>query len=208
MVILTQDPSFNALAFSVYDGKDTVYIDNCSYSLGSSVGFEKVFRGCEDLWLQYENKLNSLKEKGIVVEKIFSEIPPPTISYSAGLYALDTYMLDKLSNFYGLKNDVYIIPSSYLSTVHGTNKYKKGDSTHLAKYFMEEVLKDDFKFVIPDNKSAGGRVLKGRMNNDRAESFLFMLRAFVKYDIKGYADKIVSEMSGFGYEAERLLREV
>lgn len=208
MVILTQDPSFNSLAFSLYDGKDTIYIDNSSYSLGTSVGFEKVFRGCEDLWVQYKGKLEKYREMGIQVDSIMSEVPPPTINYSAGLYALDTYILSKLSEFWGIKENVLVIPSSYLSVVHGTNKYKKGDSTSLAKYFMEEVLKNDFTYVIPDSVSETGRIMKGRMNNDKAESFIFMLRAIVKYNIKGYAERIVSEMAGLGYESERILRGV
>jgi hypothetical protein len=64
---------------------------------------------------------------------------------------------------------------------------------------MKEVLKDDIEFVY-----------KGALNNDRAESFLFMIRAFVKWDILELKDKIVNSISGFMSDSEKLLikREV
>lgn len=206
MVILAQDPSFNALAFSLYDGKDTIYVDNSTSKLGEGIGFDKVYNACSDLLMQYETRLSRLGVNDkIFIDKLVSEIPPPVGNFSAGLYALDTYIISNLWKKYDSIKEVYIVPPSYLGTVHGTAKYKKSDSTKLAKYFIDEVLKDDFKIVLPDNISQTGRKTKGTMNNDRAESFLFLLRMFCKYDIKGYRNRIMSEMSGLGYEAEKLL---
>lgn len=206
MVILAQDPSFRALAYSLYDGKDTIYIDNSSYSLGDGIGFSKIYEACDDLFNQYVSRLNSIGVGDkILVDVLASEVPPPVGQFSAGLYALDTYVISNLWRKYESIKEVYVISPSYLGTVHGTAKYSKSDSTKLAKYFINEVLKDDFKIILPDNISASGRKTKGTLNNDRAESFLFLLRMFCKYDIKGYHDRIMSEMRGLGYEAEQLL---
>lgn len=206
MVILAQDPSFNALAFSLYDGVDTIYVDNSSYSLGEGVGFPKIYEACGDLLGQYLGKLDKLGVGDkILIDKVISEIPPPVGNFSAGLYALDTYILSNLWREYSSIKEMYVVSPSYLGTVHGTSRYAKGDSTKLAKYFINEVLKDDFQIVIPDNISAKGRRTKGTINNDRAESFLFLLRMFAKYDIKGCRNKIISEMEGLGYPAEKLL---
>ncbi len=89
-------------------------------------------------------------------------------------------------------------------TVHG-GKYKKSDSTQLAKYFINEILKDDIEIVLQDSISETGRRMKGTINNDKAESFLFLLRAFCKWDVYGTRDKIKMEMGGLGIEAEKLL---
>lgn len=208
MVILAQDPSFNALAFSLYDGENTVYIDNSSYSLGNGIGFNKVFIASMELWKQYEGKLNHFKVGSMLnIDFVFSEIPPPVSNFSAGLFSLDTYILYKLFERYSTVKSIYTIPPSYLSTVHETSRYKKSDSTKLAKYFIKEVLSDYIKVVIPDSVSQNGRVTKGQINNDRAESFLFLLRAFSKYNIMGLRNKINSEMKGFGVEVESLLIE-
>jgi len=206
LVILAQDPSFNALAFSLYDGENTVYIDNSSYTLGESIGFNKVFVASMDLWEQYKKRLEHFRVgNGINIDVIFSEIPPPVANFAAGLFALDTFILYQLFRSYSTIRNVYTIPPSYLSTVHETSKYKKSDSTKLAKYFIQDVLSDYIKVVVPDNVSSSGRRTKGQINNDRAESFLFLLRAFSKYDIMGLRNKINSEMKGFGVEVESLL---
>lgn len=200
--ILAVDPSYNHLAFSVYDGEDTIHLDLCSYPLGEGIGFEKVFLAVDSLWKEFSDKLRALN---IDFDTVISEIPPPVGNFAAGLYGLDVYLLHSLWNTFSSIKELYVVPPSYLSHVHGTSKYQKSDSTRLAKYFITEVLKDDFKIVIPDNVSEKGRRTKGTVNNDKAESYLFLLRAFSKFDVKGLSNKIVTEMSGLGYEAERLL---
>lgn len=206
MVILTMDPSYNACAFSLYDGEDTIYIDNSSYSLGEKIGFEKIFTATHDIWRQHKEKMDSLGVGDkILIDRMISEIPPPTAQFSAGLFALDTFILSKMWETYNSIKEIMVVPSSFLGTVHNTNRYTKSDSTKLAKYFINEVFPNEFKIVIPDNVSDKGRRTKGTLNNDRAESFLFMLRAFVKYDIHGLGTKIKTEMQGLGYEGERIL---
>jgi len=59
---------------------------------------------------------------------------------------------------------------------------------------------------IPDSVSAKGRVSKGRLNNDKAESFIFLLRLMVRLNINGLASKIKSEVEGLSHEGEKLLR--
>ena len=154
----------------------------------------------------YQNRLDMLGVgTDIKVDVYASEVPPPVGNFSAGLYALDKYTISNIFSKYDTIKEVYMIPPNYLCTIHGTSKYKKSDSTALANYFINEILKNDFNVVFPDSISESGRRMKGRLNNDRAESFLFMLRMFAKYDIKGYKNKIVSEIGGLGYEAEKLL---
>lgn len=196
LVILAQDPSFAKLAFSLYDGEGTVYIDNCSFELGDCIGFEKIFNANRDILQQYLTKLT--RDYGvnsrIYIDKIFSEIPPPNGMFSAGLFSLDTYILDKLYGFNKKCSEIYTLPPSFLMTIHNTRKYKKADSTTLARYMIEDILKDKFEFKY-----------KGKLNADRAESFIFLLRAFVKYDIHGSRDLIVNAISGFYSESEKLL---
>jgi hypothetical protein len=195
-VILAQDPSFRKLSFSLYDGKDTIYLDSCHFELGDCIGFEKIFNANRNIMEQYVDKLvNDYKvNTDLFVDKIFSEIPPPNGMFSAGLFSLDTYVLDKLFDLNEKCDEIWTLPPSFLMTVHNSRSYKKGDSTTLAKYMMKDVLGDDFDFQF-----------KGKLNADQAESMFFLLRAFVKYDIKGCKDKIINSISGFYSESEKLL---
>jgi hypothetical protein len=196
LVILAQDPSFSKLAFSLYDGKGNIFIDNCKFSLGDCVGFEKVFNANISIWEQYRSKLENDYgvNKSIWVKKVFSEIPPPTGMFSAGLYSLDTFILDRLFDFNSRCDEVWTLPPSFLMTIHNTRSYKKGDSTVLAKYLINDVLGDRFSYNF-----------SGVLNADRAESFFFLLRAFVKYDIRESRDLIINAISGFFSESEKLL---
>lgn len=207
MNILGIDPSFNALACSLLvEDESIIYIDNASYSLGDKIGFEKVYTACQDLLDQFLAKLRNFGVGSkFNIDKVLSEIPPPVSQFSAGLFALDTFILSNIWREFPSISEIYVVPSSYLSTVHETKNYEKGDSTRLAKYFMNEVLQNDFKVVISENITPTGRHMKGTMNNDRAESYLFLLHMIAKYDIKGLRNKIVEEMQGLGRDAERLL---
>ena len=206
VTIMTIDPSFAHFAITIYDGDKTIYLDMVSFSLGDTVGFEKIYSACHQIWEQLRKKLRGMGVGDkILIDTVFSEVSPPQGSFSPGLYALDVFILSKLFDEFQCIKDIYCISPSYLSLVHGTRKYKKSDSTALARYFMDNVLKTDFEIRIPGNVSKNGRHTKGTLNNDKAESFLFMMRAFSKFDVGGKRDSIISEVSGFGHEAERLL---
>lgn len=208
MVILAIDPSFKALSFSLYDS-DTkkVYIDTVSYPLGTSIGFEKIFDAVHVQWYQLRSKIDEyLKENNISIDIVISEIPPPVGNFSAGLYALDYTILNSLFESYTTIRDLFILSPSFLTKVHGRRGYKKSESTALVKYFIDEVLSDSFDVYIPGSVSAKGRVSKGRLNNDKAESFIFLLRLIVRLNINGLADKIKSEVEGLSHEGEKLLR--
>lgn len=208
MVILAIDPSFKALSFSLYDS-DTkiVYIDTVSYPLGTSIGFEKIFDAVHVQWYQLHNKIDDyLQKNNISIDVVISEIPPPVGNFSAGLYALDYTILNSLFETYTTINDLFILSPSFLTKVHGRRGYKKSESTALVKYFIDEVLSDSFDVYIPDSVSAKGRVSKGRLNNDKAESFIFLLRLMVRLNINGLASKIKSEVEGLSHEGEKLLR--
>lgn len=202
------DPSFKALSTSIFNvDSGKIYINTLSTSLGDCIGFEKIFEATRELRDKQKDYIDSLILDGSIsgIHEIFSEIPPPTAAFSSGLFALDTLILSGLYDTYSTIDKIYSIPPSYVSVIHNTNRYNKSQSTQLAKYFIEEVLKDDIEIVIPDSISDSGRRSKGKMNNDKAESFLFLLRAIVKYDINGWAKKISQEMGGFLHESEKLL---
>nr|DAN56481.1 MAG TPA: HOLLIDAY JUNCTION RESOLVASE [Bacteriophage sp.] len=208
MVILAIDPSFKALSFSLYDS-DTkkVYIDTVSYPLGTSIGFEKIFDAVHVQWYQLHNKIDDyIQKNNISIDVVISEIPPPVGNFSAGLYALDYTILNSLFEKYTTIKDLFILSPSFLTKVHGRRGYKKSESTVLVKYFIDEVLSDSFDVYIPDSVSAKGRVSKGRLNNDKAESFIFLLRLMVRLNINGLASKIKSEVEGLSHEGEKLLR--
>ena len=210
MVILAMDPSFNALSTSILN-TDThkIYVHTISHPLGEGIGFDKIFTASRELREWQSEYIDGLLSDGSIPEitEVFSEVAPPVSQFSSGLYALDTLILSNLFDRYKTVKKVYAIPPSYCSTIHGTNKYSKSESTKLAKYFIEEVLNETYEIVIPDSVSDKGRVTKGRMNNDKAESFLFLLRAIVKYDIDGLAVKLSSIMGGFLHETEKLIAE-
>nr|DAN44518.1 MAG TPA: HOLLIDAY JUNCTION RESOLVASE [Bacteriophage sp.]DAV41825.1 MAG TPA: HOLLIDAY JUNCTION RESOLVASE [Bacteriophage sp.] len=208
MVILAIDPSFKALSFSLYDS-DTkkVYIDTVSYPLGTSIGFEKIFDAVHVQWYQLHNKIDDyIQKNNISIDVVISEIPPPVGNFSAGLYALDYTILNSLFEKYTTIKDLFILSPSFLTKVHGRRGYKKSESTALVKYFIDEVLSDSFDVYIPDSVSDKGRVSKGRLNNDKAESFIFLLRLMVRLNINGLANKIKSEVEGLSHEGEKLLR--
>lgn len=208
MVILAIDPSFKALSFSLFDSNSkSVYIDTVSYPLGTSIGFEKIFDAVHVQWYQLKEKIDTyLKDKSISIDYVVSEIPPPVGNFSAGLYALDYTILNNIFEEYKTVKDLYILSPSFLTKVHGRRGYKKGESTELAKYFIESVLKDYINVRIPNKVSETGRNIKGRLNNDKAESFIFLMRMFVKFNIYNLADTLIKEVDGLKHAGEKLLR--
>ncbi len=149
---------------------------------------------------------NSLKGKSISIDYVVSEIPPPVGNFSAGLYALDYTILNNIFEEYKTVKDLYILSPSFLTKVHGRRGYKKGESTELAKYFIENILENQINVWIPNKVSETGRNIKGRLNNDKAESFIFLMRMFVKFNIYNLADTITKEVDGLKHEGEKLLR--
>lgn len=208
MVILAIDPSFKALSFSLFDSDSKiVYIDTVSYPLGTSIGFEKIFDAVHVQWYQLKEKIDTyLKDKSISIDYVVSEIPPPVGNFSAGLYALDYTILNNIFEEYKTVKDLYILSPSFLTKVHGRRGYKKGESTELAKYFIENILENQINVWIPNKVSETGRNIKGRLNNDKAESFIFLMRMFVKFNIYNLADTLIKEVDGLKHEGEKLLR--
>jgi len=208
MVILAIDPSFKALSFSLFDSNSkSVYIDTVSYPLGTSIGFEKIFDAVHVQWYQLKEKIDTyLKDKSISIDYVVSEIPPPVGNFSAGLYALDYTILNNIFEEYKTVKDLYILSPSFLTKVHGRRGYKKGESTELAKYFIENILENQINVWIPNKVSETGRNIKGRLNNDKAESFIFLMRMFVKFNIYNLADTLIKEVDGLKHAGEKLLR--
>ena len=210
MVIAGIDPSFAALSISILNTEThKVYINTFSEKLGSNIGFDKVYLASRKLWSQLSEYINTLIFNKDIdgIDKVFSEFPPPVASFSSGLFALDNYILSSLFDSYTSIKELYIIPSNYVGVVHGTRKYTKGESTKLANYLINEVISDKIEIIIPDSISEKGRVTRGKMNNDKAESFIFLVRAMVKYNIYDLSKVLVSEMEGLSHEGEKLLIE-
>ena len=194
--IISQDPSFSGLGFSVYDGKDTIYMDRCGVKFNNVIGFDAVYNANIELYDHYSEKLKGYGVGDrLKVDLIYSEIPPPTGIFSAGLFSLDTFIIDRLyNNFLESKGEVYILPPSFLMSIHNKKKYKKSESVVLAKYLLDNVLNDFFSYEH-----------SGRINSDMAESLLFLMRAFCKFNIKGVKDKIIEAIPGYFSEPEVLL---
>lgn len=201
MVILSQDPSFSGLGFSLYrEDKNTIYVRKCSIGLGNSVGFEVVFNKSIEHSDNYISIIDSLLV-GSKIDYVISEIPPPSGTYSAGLFALDTLLLYRIKWLYNPKEMVTLNPS-FLVKIHNTRKYTKKDSITLTNYLMD-ILKDDFTFNIIRDGIKGANAFK--LDDNMAESLLFMFRAFVRYDVKGVGKKIVDAITGFFDESEKVL---
>jgi hypothetical protein len=204
MNLLGIDPSFDHFAYSLYiEDRNKIYVGMVKTELGEKIGFNVTYQGAKDVWEKFKHEFD--KYNLDTDTRVISETPPPVGQFSPGLFLLDGIMLDNIFREYKCVSEIYTLASSYLTSVHG-GKYKKQESTQLAKYIINEVLgSKDFEIVIPDTKSASGRKVKGTLNNDKAESFLFLMRLFCKYDIKGYANRLMSEVGGLGYDSEKLL---
>ena len=195
-VILAQDPSFSSLGFSLYDGDKTIFIDKCNSKFENKIGFEDVFcAGC-NIFDTYTDKLinDYGLNKKIKLDYIFSEVPPPVGIFSAGLYALNSLLFFRLFELFDSCKEIYILPPSFLMTIHNKKNYKKSESTVLAKYLIDDVLGGDFDVKF-----------SGRLNADMAESFLFLMRAFCKFDIKGVGSDISGALPGLYSDSEKLL---
>lgn len=205
MNILAIDPSFRALSYSYCTGKK-IYLDTISYPLGKGIGFEKIYDAVHVQWEQFNMSIGLVqKTSKSKIDVVVSEIPPPIGTFSAGLYALDAYVLHNLFNTYKSIKELYVVSPSYLTSIHGTRKYKKKESTELARHFIEDVLKD-YEVIIPDSISEKtGRKTKGKLNNDKAESFIFLLRMMCKFNIRNKRSVILKHVSAFEREHERLL---
>lgn len=212
--ILTLDPSFKNLAYSVFDiPNKRVTLGKVGTPLGTKIGFDVVFNAVGQQWDNLHKALSDIHvadnysdyDDAIMIDNVFSETPPPVSQFSSGLYALDTFILFNLFNSIQSIREVFSIPPSYLSTVHGTSKYKKTDSTVLARYFIDELLANDLNVEYVPTISDTGRVVKGKLSNDVAESFLFLLRAIVRYNIYGLGGKIMSYCAGLGSPTEVLI---
>ena len=96
---------------------------------------------------------------------------------------------------------MYTLPPVFLAKIHNTRNYKKSDCTALAKHFMENVLAEYFTFDLGVNDKGKSN----RLSNDKADSFLFLLRMFVLYDIKGLSNVILNEIMGYFEPSEKIL---
>ncbi len=194
-VILAQDPSFSSLGFSLYDGDRTIYVDKCNSKFENKIGFEDVYYAGCNIFEAYCDKLEGYGiGKNLKLDYIISEVPPPVGVFSAGLYALNTLLFYRLFDTYRDCKGIYILPPSFLMTVHNKKNYKKSESTILANYLIDSVLGDRFTVKY-----------SGRLNADMAESFIFLMRAFCRFDERGLRSDIIGALPGLYSESEKLL---
>ena len=182
-IIMGIDPSFKNLATStLYDNK-TIHLTCDGGSLGDRVDFTKAFSVADTLTNNVTKKLKGCCK---TINYIISEIPSPNLQYSMGLAVLDSLLLYKLGIVLKCKN-IYTLSPSFLSHLHGTNKYSKKDSVTLALHFME-VLKENGYSVKWDAK---------KLNPDMSEAFLFMLKGIVIENIDNLRDVLLAELESF-----------
>lgn len=197
------DPSFRALSYSLFDGKNKIYMDTLTTKLGSKMGFESIFHATQEQWKKF---YKSLKTTGCFpgITEIVSEIPPPIGAFSAGLYGLDVYVLHNLWDTCKAEN-LFVLPPSFLTSVHGTRKYKKKESTELANYIISNLLPKEIEIIIPDSIGKTGRHTKGKLNNDKAESFIFLMRLFCKFNILNLKEILIKDIPSLNREPEKIL---
>lgn len=179
MIIVGIDPSFSCAGISVMDIESKrVRISDVRTKIGKKT-YENIF------W-------TSMKvEKGI--RMIIDEVGDPTViisekpyhggSFSSGMHTLDSIIFLNLMYKYKNLSKVYLITPRFLSHVHGQNglkNYKKSDSTNLVRKGLIPVLRDYGWDIEYGSKFDEKKEFKGGLNNNTAESFIFLMRFFVK----------------------------
>lgn len=193
-IIMGIDPSYKHLATStLYDDK-TIYLTCDGLGLGDRVDFTKSFVVADELT---NNVVEMLREWNVGIDYIISEIPAPNMQYSLGLSVLDSLLLYKLSVVLKSKK-IYTLSPSFLSHLHGTNKYSKRDSVTLALHFME-VLENLGYEIGWDEK---------RLNPDMSEAFLFMIKGIVLENINNLRDVILAELGSFEGDYCKILKDI
>lgn len=157
------DPSFTRTGISIYN-VDEKSLQVCrveNKDLPAKKSFDNMFHLVN---LTIRNILSRLPSPDGNELIILSEVPPPSGQFSSGLYALDTALLREISLIY--KSTIYIVPPTYIGSVHGTRKYNKSTSTILGNKLLSL-----FSNVVMDKKN---------ICHDESESLIFLIRLLVR----------------------------
>lgn len=163
-VVMGIDPSYRNLAISTLYTNRTIILENYQSKLGDRIDFTKAYQVADELTNEVAT---SISKRNKNIDLIISEIPAPTMQFSSGLSILDSLLLYKLSVVLN-PNKIYTLSPSFLSHLHGTNKYTKKDSLTLCKHFISVLEENNYKVEYI-----------GKLNSDMAEAFLFMLKGVI-----------------------------
>ncbi|MGL4999555.1 MAG: hypothetical protein ACRC0R_00120 [Cetobacterium sp.] len=177
------DPSFRNLSTSTLTDDKKIHITWDGLELGNTVDFGRAHLVADKLTNRVVSKI---KKKFTTVEQIIVEVPPPNSQYSAGLFALDSLLMYKCRVF--LKPSMmYTLSASFLTHLHGTDKYSKKDSRTLALHFIDVLTEWGYEVIINDRT----------LNNDMAEALLFMLKGICIDNTDNLKEKVESELGTF-----------
>ena len=178
MILAGIDPSFSCSGISVMDTeKKIIRISDVREKIGVK-NYQNIFWTSLDVYDGVDKILNCLGE----VDYIVSETPYAGGQFSSGLHALDSIIFLNLLYSHKSLQKVFLISSRFLTHVHrknGIKKYSKSDSTKLVREGIFPILeKYDFDIEY-GNKYKEKKDFKGGLNNNTAESFIFLFRLFV-----------------------------
>lgn len=208
MILVGLDPSFSGAGVSVLDTEERkIRISDARDKIGRKT-FENVFEASLRIHQKIRDFFDLIE---VNPDILMSEKPYAGGQFSSGLHTLDgTLFLDFIYRYKSLKR-VYLMTARFLTHVHkqnGIKKYSKSDSTKLVRSGLLPVFEEygyDIEYGIRGS-------LKGGLNNNSAESFIFLARLFLmvnekdKFDCReGLMDDLYNVAKGLFTEKEDLL---
>ena len=161
MVILGIDPSFTGMGISIIDAENKqITLAEIKGTMGRS--FQETFNNSINVVSRVIKLVSPFK-----VSHILSEEPFNGAMASSGLYQLDSLLFFNLITLKSFQS-IHTIHPSYLKTIHGHSKYKKSESTELAKEFLNIFLNNDYEC----NKT--------KFSHNVSESFIYACKLYYK----------------------------
>lgn len=194
MLIAGLDPSFTRTGISIYDTERSFLFLDAVSKLEST---EKTYQAMFNRVLLFGDRVvEALYSKGDL-DTLISEEPLPTALFSSGLYTLDTHIFYRLIHDKGI-NTIYNLHPTYCKYVKEAKKSIKSESVILAKEIIDTLKLNKVTVIQYTN----------RLNNDTAESFIFLFRLMVRNGIilpSGKNCKDLPMRRRFHEEKEKLL---
>lgn len=161
MVLLGIDPSFTGMGISIIDVENKqITLAEIKGKMGR--GFEETFTNAIDITSRVIKLVSPFE-----ITNILSEEPFNGAMASSGLYQLDSLLFFNLITLKTFQS-IHTMHPSYLKGIHGHSKYKKSESTELAKSFLDVFLDNDFTC----NKT--------KFSHNVSESFIYATRLYCK----------------------------
>lgn len=212
MILVGIDPSFSCAGVSVMDTeKKIIRLSDARTEIGKK-SFENIFWASTRIHQDIREIIDAVGKPDILV----SEKPYAGGRFSSGLHTLDaTLFYDYIHRYQSLQN-VYLMSARFLSHVHSQNgikDYKKSDSTNLVRHQLLPIFEENGWDIDYGSKYAEKKSFKGAMNNDQAESFIFLTGLVISRNEEyGFIDqKMMDELyhvaKGLFSEKDKLLFE-